>query len=218
MFHLERWQFLQRSGELYVCIGGGPAATASTGFMIGFVGMLRLHETAQKKTRRSQFLLGQNILIHFTWPLAPKPRCWVPFSESLTGVQGNSGPWSLMWLIWLRRGRKEKTLKTRKARSRSAHRQWFVYRLFLYKVLWRCIKQCTKNCINSAGCFFFKNLWGFGFVQICWVCHDKRLQKVCLDPEIFRIGQPVVFEMLTVPDDFPRETYDFELPDESSWT
>jgi len=39
------------SGELYVCIGGGPAATASTGFMIGFVGMLRLHETAQKKTR-----------------------------------------------------------------------------------------------------------------------------------------------------------------------
>jgi len=40
-----------RSGELYVCIGGGPAATASTGFVIGFVGMLRLHETAQKNTR-----------------------------------------------------------------------------------------------------------------------------------------------------------------------
>ena len=58
----DRGQFLrpQRSGELYVCVGGGPAATASTGFMIGFVGMLRLHETAQKKTR-SQFLLGQNI-------------------------------------------------------------------------------------------------------------------------------------------------------------
>lgn len=39
------------SGELYVCIGGGPAETASTGFVIGFVGMLRLHETAQKNTR-----------------------------------------------------------------------------------------------------------------------------------------------------------------------
>ena len=52
-----------------------------------------------------------------------------------------------------------------------------------------------------------------------FVCHEKRLQKVSLDPEIFRIcHQPVVFEMSTVPDDLPRENYDFELPDESSWT
>lgn len=40
-----------RSGELYVCIGGGPAATASAGFVIGFVGLFRLHEIAQKNTR-----------------------------------------------------------------------------------------------------------------------------------------------------------------------
>eukprot|EP00438_Fugacium_kawagutii_P026567 Skav212398 [mRNA] locus=scaffold469:24113:47079:- [translate_table: standard] len=39
------------SGELYVCIGGGPAATASAGFVIGFVGLFRLHEIAQKNTR-----------------------------------------------------------------------------------------------------------------------------------------------------------------------
>lgn len=63
-----------RSGELYVCIGGGPAETASTGFVIGFVGMLRLHEHEE----RSSFLersgpancggICSNILLDFILP------------------------------------------------------------------------------------------------------------------------------------------------------
>ncbi|CAK9045212.1 unnamed protein product [Durusdinium trenchii] len=46
------------SGALYVCVGGGPAATASTGFAIGFVGMLRLHEAAE-----AQFRSRRNTLV-----------------------------------------------------------------------------------------------------------------------------------------------------------
>lgn len=59
----------RRSGALYVCVGGGPAATATNGFAIGLPGMLKLHD-AEVRFRPEPIRRG----------VAPCPFCGTPMT------------------------------------------------------------------------------------------------------------------------------------------
>ncbi|CAK9031676.1 unnamed protein product [Durusdinium trenchii] len=56
------------SGALYVCVGGGPAATATNGFAIGLPGMLKLHDAEVR------FRTRPNSIVDVTDILAKHPR------------------------------------------------------------------------------------------------------------------------------------------------
>ena len=76
------------SGELYVCIGGGPAATASAGFAIGFVGMMRLH--AAEATPRQVETRGDETC--FREKPSHKESVWYDVSHVLHLYQVGLGP------------------------------------------------------------------------------------------------------------------------------